>query len=236
VTANGQPGQQREPGQTGSAPVPPVILIGPPGAGKTTVGTKLAARLGVPFADTDALVEAAAGKPVSDIFISDGEPAFRRMERAAVAAALSGARSGSSQDNGITTAGTPAAGVVGLGGGAVMDERTQAELAGRAVVYLQTGFAELAKRVGLDRARPLLIGTNPRAQLKSLLDQRLPVYGRLAWLSVSTDGREPDEIAAEIAGRVATVMAGGPVPDDALPDDSGHGDSGPGDCDQGDGR
>jgi shikimate kinase len=185
VTANGQPANMR------TIPELPVILIGAPGAGKTTVGTMLAARLGVPFADTDAVVESVAGKPVSDIFISDGEPEFRRLERAAVSATLT------------------SEGVVGLGGGAVMDESTQAELAGRAVVYLQTGFAELAKRVGLDRARPLLIGTNPRAQLKSLLEQRLPVYDRLAWLTVSTDGREPDDVAAEIAGRVATAMAGG---------------------------
>ena len=89
--------------------------------------------------------------------------------------------------------------MIGLGGGAVMDEQTRARLAGRRVVYLQTGFTELAKRVGLDRPRPLLIGTNPRAQLKSLLEQRLPVYGSLAWLTVSTDGRDPAEIAAEIA-------------------------------------
>ena len=161
---------------------PPVILIGPPGAGKTTVGAALAAGLGVGFTDTDAVVEAAAGKPVSDIFISDGEPEFRRLEREAVQAALAGGD-----------------GVIGLGGGAVMDEQTRARLAGRRVVYLQTGFTELAKRVGLDRPRPLLIGTNPRAQLKSLLEQRLPVYGSLAWLTVSTDGRDPAEIAAEIA-------------------------------------
>ena len=211
MTANGQPGQLRQPAETTTTPAPPVILIGAPGAGKTTVGTVLAARLGVPFTDTDAIVEGVAGKPVSDIFISDGEPEFRRLERAAVAAALAGSSTGGDQDNGTTRAGTPATGVVGLGGGAVMNEQTQAELAGRAVVYLETGFAELAKRVGLDRARPLLIGTNPRAQLKSLLDQRLPVYGRLAWLTVSTDGREPDEIAAEIAGRVAAVIAGQPA-------------------------
>jgi shikimate kinase len=194
VTANGQSANMR------TIPELPVILIGAPGAGKTTVGTMLAARLGVPFADTDAVVESVAGKPVSDIFISDGEPEFRRLERAAVSATLA------------------SEGVVGLGGGAVMDESTQAELAGRAVVYLQTGFAELAKRVGLDRARPLLIGTNPRAQLKSLLEQRLPVYDRLAWLTVSTDGREPDDIAAEIAGRVATAMAGGSADDLELGD------------------
>ena len=77
---------------------------------------------------------------------------------------------------------------------------------------LQTEFGELAKRVGLERARPLLIGTNPRAQLKSLLEARLPVYGRLAWLTVSTDGREPDDIAAEIAGGVAAVVASGGGP------------------------
>ena len=166
----------------------PLILIGAPGAGKTTVGLVLAARLGVSFTDTDAIIEAAAGKPVSDIFIEDGEPEFRRLEREAVAVALAG-------DGGV-------GGVVGLGGGAVMDAGTQARLAGQRVVYLQTGFTELAKRVGLDRARPLLIGTNPRAQLKALLDQRLPVYDSLAWLTVRTDGREPAEIAAEIASAV----------------------------------
>jgi shikimate kinase len=182
---------------TGAAPFRPVVLIGAPGAGKTTVGAALAARLGVGFTDTDAIVEAAAGKPVSDIFITDGEPEFRRLERAAVAAALA---------PGANAAGP---GIVGLGGGAVMDEHTQASLAGQRVVYLETGFAELAKRVGLDRARPLLIGTNPRAQLKALLEQRLPVYGRLAWLIVRTDGREPDQIAAEIASAVADDVAGG---------------------------
>lgn len=184
-----------ETARTQVAPFPSIVLIGPPGAGKTTVGGALAARLGVGFTDTDAVVEAAAGKPVSEIFVSDGEPVFRRLEREAVAAALA--------------ADSPAATVVGLGGGAVMDEQTQARLAGQRVVYLETGFAELAKRVGLDRARPLLIGTNPRAQLKALLEQRLPVYGRLAWLTVITDGRDPDEIAAEIAAAIEDSVPGG---------------------------
>jgi shikimate kinase len=181
---------------TTAAPFLPVVLIGPPGAGKTTVGAALAARLGVGFTDTDAIVEAAAGKPVSEIFISDGEPEFRRLERAAVKAALAAGQNGAGPS------------VVGLGGGAVMDEHTQARLAGQRVVYLETGFAELAKRVGLDRARPLLIGTNPRAQLKALLEQRLPVYDRLAWLTVSTDGRDPAEIAADIAAVVEVDAAG----------------------------
>lgn len=194
---------------TGAAPFPLIILIGPPGAGKTTVGSLLAAELGVGFTDTDAVVEAAAGKPVSDIFITDGEAEFRRLEREAVATALA------SREAGDDGRGTAVTGVLGLGGGAVMDERTQARLAGRAVVYLETGFSELAKRVGLDRARLLLIGTNPRAQLKSLLDQRLPVYGRLAWLTVATDGREPESIAAEIA----EVVAKGGLPRNGLPGD-----------------
>jgi shikimate kinase len=173
-----------EPGRPRAAPFPVAILIGPPGAGKTTVGTQLAARLGVSFLDTDASIEAAAGKPVSDIFIEDGEPAFRALERAAVAAAIDGTD-----------------GVVGLGGGAVMDPGTQAVLAGRPVVYLSASFPELARRVGMDRPRPLLIG-NPRAQLKSLLDQRLPVYESLAWITVSTDDLPPEAVAEQIATAV----------------------------------
>jgi shikimate kinase len=170
---------------TGSGPL--AILIGPPGAGKTSVGAELAARLGVAFLDTDTAVEAAAGKPVSDIFIDDGEEAFRELERAAVAAAVGGQ-----------------AGVVGLGGGAVLDPGTQQLLTGRPVVYLAASFGELAKRVGMDRPRPLLIG-NPRTQLKALLDKRLPIYAGLAWLTVDTDGREPDEIAGQIADAIVTA-------------------------------
>jgi len=173
------------------------VLIGPPGAGKTTVGTLLAGLLGVEFVDTDARVEAVAGKPVSDIFVEDGEPAFRALERTAVAAAVTG--TGNSDGDGDGDGQSPPARVVGLGGGAVLDEGTRVLLAAHRVVYLETSFTELAKRVGLDRPRPLLIGINPRAQLKKLLEQRQPVYAGLATLTVSTDGREPAQVAAEIA-------------------------------------
>jgi shikimate kinase len=182
---------------------PAAILIGPPGAGKSTVGPLLAARLAVAFADTDSQVEATAGKPVSEVFIEDGEEAFRALERDAVASAVAAHR-----------------GVLGLGGGAIMDPGTRAVLAGQLVVYLETGFAEAAKRVGLDRPRPLLAG-NPRAQLRALLEQRLPVYQQLATITVSTDHRAPDAIADDIAARLAAGDSGA--------GDSGAGDSGAGD-------
>jgi shikimate kinase len=180
-----------EPAEPAARPVaepavrPAAILIGPPGAGKSTVGPLLAALLSAGFLDTDASIERVAGKPVGDIFIDDGEPAFRALEREAVAAAVAGHQ-----------------GVISIGGGAVLDEGTRQLLAGQQVVYLETGFAEAAKRVGLGVPRPLLLG-NPRAQLKALLEQRLPIYQQLAWITVSTDGREPGEIAADIAKQVA---------------------------------
>lgn len=187
---------------------PAAILIGPPGAGKSTVGALLAGLLGTAYTDTDTEIEQEAGKPVSDIFIQDGEPAFRAMERAAVARCIASHR-----------------GVLGLGGGAVLDPATQQLLAGQRVVYLETGFAAAAHRVGLDVPRPLL-AINPRARLKELLEQRLPVYESLAWLTVTTDGREPAEIAAEIAAAPGVGAAAGGAP--AGPAETGRaGGSGP---------
>ncbi|MBW8480994.1 shikimate kinase [Actinomadura parmotrematis] len=161
---------------------PLVVLIGPPGSGKSTVGAALAERLGVALRDTDADAEAAAGKPIGEIFIDDGEERFRELERAAVAAALA------EHD-----------GVLALGGGAVLAAETQELLAGgHHVVYLQVGLSEAVKRVGLASARPLLV-LNPRSQLRRLLEERLPVYERLGVVHVATDGREPADIADEIA-------------------------------------
>jgi shikimate kinase len=156
------------------------VLIGPPGSGKTTLGRLLAARLGVEFRDTDADVEAVAGKPVGDIFVEDGEARFRELELAAVRLALAEHE-----------------GVLSLGGGAVLNEETQALLEGHQVVYLQVGLADAVQRVGLASARPLLV-FNPRSQLKKLMEERRPVYERLAVLTVATDKRTPEEIADEI--------------------------------------
>jgi shikimate kinase len=179
-----------EPGRAGPGQ-PAAIIIGPPGAGKTTVGGLVAARLGLDFVDADVVIEEAAGKPVGDIFVQDGEEAFRALERAAAARLI---------------AGHP--GVLALGGGAILDPGTRDLLAGRRVVYLETGFASAVRRTGLDAPRPLLLG-NPRARMKTLLEERLPVYESLAWITVRTDDREPEEIAGEIAARLASGTGNG---------------------------
>ena len=186
-----RPAADRPAGSGRTAGGPAAIMIGPPGAGKSTVGPLLAGLLRVTFLDTDSDIEQAAGKPVSDIFIEDGEPAFRALEREAVARAV---------------AAHP--GVLGLGGGAVLDPGTRQLLAGQQVVYLETGFAAATKRVGLDKARPLLLG-NPRAQLKALLDQRLPIYAGLARITVRTDSISPAEVADEIARQFESAGARG---------------------------
>jgi shikimate kinase len=159
---------------------PMVVLVGPMGAGKTTVARLLAETWGVSVRDTDEDVVAAAGRPISDIFVDDGEAAFRELERAAVAAALS------SQD-----------GVLALGGGAVLDPGTRELLAGHTVVFLKVGLGDAVKRVGLGSGRPLLLG-NVRSRIKALLDERTPIYVSVAAHSVETDGRTPAEVADEV--------------------------------------
>lgn len=160
---------------------PRVVLVGPMGAGKTTVGGLLAKRWGLGVRDTDHDVETAEGRRISEIFVDDGEERFRMLERAAVADALA------SHD-----------GVLALGGGSVLDPRTQSDLRGHRVVFLRVGLADATKRVGLGVGRPLLLG-NVRSRIKVLLDEREPVYAAVAEITVDTDGRGPEDVAAEVA-------------------------------------
>ncbi|WP_435233023.1 shikimate kinase [Micromonospora aurantiaca (nom. illeg.)] len=160
---------------------PVCVLVGAPGSGKTTVGTALAEALGIDFRDTDADIENLAGKPIPEIFVDEGEEHFRTLERAAVAAALASH-----------------AGVLAVGGGAVLAEENRAALIGHTVVHLSVELPDAVKRVGLGAGRPLL-ALNPRATLKHLMDQRRPLYAEVATATVVTDGRTPQELAEEIA-------------------------------------
>ncbi|GAB2483354.1 shikimate kinase [Promicromonospora xylanilytica] len=149
------------------------------------MGRILAAGLGVTVRDTDADIETAAGKPVSEIFVDDGEPRFRELERDAVLAALA------EHD-----------GVLSLGGGAVMNAATQDALEkyaadGGHVVFLDVPLAIAAQRVGMNQARPLLLG-NPRAQWQKLMTQRRPTYERLATLTIVSSERPGEQVATEI--------------------------------------
>ncbi|GAA2593386.1 shikimate kinase [Streptomyces axinellae] len=159
---------------------PAVVLVGPMGAGKSTVGAILAQRLGVTCRDTDQDIVETAGKPISEIFLDEGEPHFRELERAAVRAALA-----------------EHTGILALGGGAVLAEETRALLAGQPVVFLEMGLSEAVKRVGLDAPRPLLV-INPRQQWRKLMAERRPLYTEVARVVVSTEDRTPDEVADEI--------------------------------------
>jgi shikimate kinase len=156
---------------------PVLVHVGPPGAGKTTVGQLVAQRRGIAFRDSDADIEASAGRSVADIFLYDGEEAFRAMERDAIQEALR------SHD-----------GVLALGGGALGDSATRERLAGHHVVFLDVGLPGAAARIGLNRDRPLLLG-NPRAQLKIMLDERRPAYEQVAVATVSTDHLDPPDVA-----------------------------------------
>lgn len=164
---------------------PVVVLVGPPGSGKSTIAAVLSARLRATHRDTDADIEAGAGKPISEIFVDEGEPHFRVLERDAIVEALKGDGE-----------------VLSLGGGAILDPATRADLAGQTVVFLDVSLGEASKRVGLSVARPLLFG-NVRTQLRNLMEARRPLYAEVAKLTVTTDNKTPDEIADEIQEHLA---------------------------------
>ncbi|GAB3666423.1 shikimate kinase [Nocardioides korecus] len=159
---------------------PRLVLVGPMGAGKTTVGRRLAEAWDVTFRDTDLDVEESEGRSVADIFVDSGEERFRELERAAVLAALAG------HD-----------GVLALGGGAVTGSDVRAALADHRVVFLRVGLADAASRVGLGVSRPLLLG-NVRGRMKQLIDERTPVYESVATHVVDTDGRSVEDVVAAV--------------------------------------
>ncbi|MCX5408480.1 shikimate kinase [Streptomyces sp. NBC_00335] len=150
------------------------------GSGKSTVGELIAQRLGVTYRDTDADIVAAQGREISDIFVDAGEPYFRELEREAVAAAIAGHQ-----------------GVLALGGGAVLDDKTRELLTGLPVAYLSMDVEEAVKRVGLGAARPLL-AVNPRRQWREMMDARRPLYTEVARVVVATDERTPEEVAQAV--------------------------------------
>jgi len=170
--------------EPGTRPV--LVLVGLPGAGKSTVGRLSAARLGVAFRDIDDDLVQASGKSVAEMFIDDGEADFRAREREAVAVAL--------QEHG---------GVLSLGGGAVLAPATRELLRGHRVVLLDVDLSTATSRVGLNRERPVL-ALNPRATLKRLLEERMPLYQEVATAVVPTSGKPVrvvvDEVVALAAG------------------------------------
>jgi shikimate kinase len=155
---------------------PQVVLVGPMGVGKSTVGQLLAERLGVGYRDTDDDIVAGQGRTIAEIFVDEGEPAFRAIEKAAVRKALA------EHD-----------GVLALGGGSILDEDTRALLAGQRVVYLSMDVEEAVQRTGLNAARPLL-AVNPRKQWRELMEARRHLYEGIATAVVATDGRTPEEV------------------------------------------
>ena len=162
---------------------PRIILIGPMGSGKTTVGARLASDLSLTFKDTDQMIESQSGRSISDIFIEDGEEAFRALEKIIL-------RSGLLEDETVLS----------LGGGACISIDAQSALraSGSFIVYLKISLSQVSSRVGFNQGRPLLMG-NPRAQWQALMNDRAPIYEGIASYICDVDGKSVDELVSEIA-------------------------------------
>ena len=158
-----------------------IVLIGPPGSGKSSVGKALSRKLSRPWIDTDTEIESRAGKKISEIFLEDGEATFRAIESDVVDEVM-----GSE------------AGIVSLGGGSVLNEASQKRITtAKEVVFLDVSISNAAPRVGFNKDRPLL-AINPRQQWLQLMEKRRPIYESLATITVSTDNKKPDQVADEI--------------------------------------
>ncbi|MEE6177527.1 shikimate kinase [Mycobacterium sp. 050134] len=160
---------------------PRAVLVGLPGSGKSTIGKRLAKALGVSMLDTDAAVEERAGRTIADIFATDGEPEFRRLEEEVVRDALA------HHD-----------GVLSLGGGAVTTPGVRDALAGHMVIYLEIGATEGVRRTGGGAVRPLLAGPDRAEKYRALMTQRAPLYQQVATLRVDTNRRNPGAVVRHI--------------------------------------
>ena len=164
---------------------PKAVLVGLPGSGKSTVGRRLAKALGVSLLDTDVAIEQQAGRTIADIFATDGEQEFRRIEEGVVRAALA------EHD-----------GVVSLGGGAVTSPGVCEALAGHTVIYLEINAAEGVRRTGGNTVRPLLAGPDRAAKYRDLMAKRAPLYLRVATIRVDTNRRNPGTVVRYIVSRL----------------------------------
>ena len=170
--------------------MPRAVLIGPPGAGKSSVARQLGRILDCQVVDTDSVIEKKSGKTISEIFVEDGEAQFREIEREVVLDEIKNNES-----------------VLALGGGSVLNKEVAQSLRDNSapVIYLEVSISQAAPRVGFNKDRPLLT-MNPRQQWLALMEARRPIYEGLASFKVNTDNRKPAEVAAEIAGFLGAVL------------------------------
>lgn len=164
---------------------PRAVLVGLPGSGKSTIGRRLAKALGLTLLDTDAAIEETTGRTIADIFATDGEAEFRRIEEEVIRSALQ------THD-----------GVLSLGGGAVTTPGVREALAGHTVIYLEISAAEGVRRTGGSTVRPLLAGPDRAEKYKSLMEVRVPLYRRVATLRVNTNRRNPGAVVRHIVTRL----------------------------------
>ncbi|SNS23146.1 shikimate kinase [Rhodococcoides kyotonense] len=176
---------------------PYAVLIGPPGAGKSTIGRRVAQALELELLDTDTAIERTTGRTIPEIFAEDGEPAFRVIEEQVVADALA-----------------THTGIVSLGGGSILSERTRTLLSRETVVYLEISVAEGLRRTGANTARPLLSGPDPRTKYQNLMRTRRPLYRAAATIRVRTDGRSPGRVVTQVVAKLKQLdeQAGVPTP------------------------